>query len=423
MAGFFHAQDQGPEDGTATPAGRGGAASALPCLYENNCNEIVVDEVLPPEKEGLSKLSNTQRKRAFAVKENVQRFVDTYGIDNCGFFTVTFDPKEYPEGLTPREAQKRIHSFHVRILSECFGEYIRVLEFHKDGRPHYHYLVQCKGDIRAGFNWDHYLKMSQWNQDRKIAKARGEKLPKRPVGSLCRNPLLKGLHEALNAAADGYKIGRCELVPIRSTAEAVGFYIGGYLSKSDACKPASAKGCRNVTYSQGFKKAVKGAIAWAGERSPGAWVYRTKLRCFAFRNQIYKDGDFQALREKFGRNWLDDCLPAIMAEPLEWWPSVAHMAADKTVSTMGVPHDAKDIRSYHTDAAKYMDGKTPGEMVLIRFGDLGEMLSVQDISLAVMDNPSEAEKLFGSRFWGRNHWTPEQQEEYAERVTSRKKSG
>ena len=43
-----------------------------------------------------------------------------------------------------------------------------------------------------------------------------------------------------------------ELVPIRSTAEAVGFYLGGYLSKSLANKPPEAKGMRAVSYSRGL---------------------------------------------------------------------------------------------------------------------------------------------------------------------------
>jgi hypothetical protein len=398
------------------------AAPALPCLYENNC--IIEEEngTPQPSEKVVPRISNTQKKRAFAVKENVQQFVDTYGINDCGFFTVTFDPKAYPDGLTPRQAQERMHSFHTNVLSKIFGEYVRVLEFHKDGRPHYHELVQCLGDIRTGFNWSHYEATRQWNDACKAAKRTGQKRPKKPVGSLDRNPLLKRLHGALNENAAAYGIGRCELVPIRSTAEAVGFYIGGYLSKSDSCKPASAKGCRNVVYSQGFKRAVKGAIAWAGEKAPGAWVWREKIRCFAFRNQIYGDGDFQGLMSLFGRNWLETCTPAILAEPLEWWPSVAHMIADQTVSTIGVPFDATDIRSSSLGVCKAMVGLSPAEMVLARVGDMGEMLSVQDISRAVMDNPDEAEKLFGSRYWGRNHWTPEQQEEYAERVTSRKKS-
>ena len=41
------------------------------------------------------------------------------------------------------------------ILKPMYGEFICVLEFQRNGTPHFHLLVRCPGDIRTGFNWTH----------------------------------------------------------------------------------------------------------------------------------------------------------------------------------------------------------------------------------------------------------------------------
>ena len=297
----------------------GGHPASLPCLFSNNCDT--------EEEKPKAQLNSYQKKRAYAIRRNVERFIEVYGIENCGFFTVTF-----PAGTTLAEARRRIHNFHRRVLKPMYGEFICILEFQRNGTPHFHLLVKCPGDIRTGFNWTHYKAVRDWYRKGK----RGNK----PKGTLNRTPLLEELHDRQNSYAKAYGIGRMELVPIRSTAEAVGFYLGGYLAKSLANKPPEAKGMRAVTYSRGFERAVKGAFSWV---SPSSWLWRQKLRAWAY----YQDcRTMEELKEMFGPRWAFTWRETIMDFPLNCWPTKAHLLADRAESAFSwadLPDDAENI--------------------------------------------------------------------------------
>lgn len=120
-------------------------ADALPCLYSHN--SIDAPENTPP------KLTGHAARRAFAVKENAARFINSTGLDRVGFLTLTF-----PEPmLDHREASRRWDSLNTNLLPLLFGHWQRVFERTKKGNVHYHVLVDCQRDIRTGFNFDLYL--------------------------------------------------------------------------------------------------------------------------------------------------------------------------------------------------------------------------------------------------------------------------
>lgn len=259
-----------------------GGTDALPCLFSDNC-----------DKDGR-KLTGEQRKTAHALAANVKHLVETYGLENCGFFTVTFDPADLRKEAEKRcltlwqESQRRIHNFARRILKSLFKEYIRVLEFHKNGSPHYHLLVVCQGDISTGFNWDHYEAVRDWSRS-------GRKGPK-PQGNLNRTDLLAEIHHELNWTGPSYGIGWMELTPIRTNAEAVGRYVGGYLQKGMGGKTEEHKGARTVCYSQTFQRLYKGRFAWVD----GGREWREKLAAWAGRHAC---GDLSDVRAIFGPRW------------------------------------------------------------------------------------------------------------------------
>ncbi len=294
---------------------RGSAASAaepLTCLYTHNCDR-----------------TPAQRKRAWSTAQNIEAFIELFGVDVCGLFTVTF-----PDRPDSREAQRRVHNFHRRVLADIFGEFVRVREFHREGVTHYHFVVQCFGDIRSGFDFEHYLRVQAWS--------RGGRKGSKPRGSLGRNTLLKGLHGRLNRSAKAYGIGFMELAPIRSKGEALGKYLGGYLTKGNPHKPADAKGTRDVTYSQGFSRRVKGSWAWCED----GWLWRAKVAYFAKLAGISSD-DWQAgFRKKFGKNWshrLKEEITNLPLPPETVYPS-AKVAARDGRDVSFLPPDATGVQ-------------------------------------------------------------------------------
>lgn len=175
-----------------------------------------------------------------------------WGLERLGFLTLTF-----AQHVTcPKESQRRFNNLARRVLRERYGEgFIRVFERQKSGRIHYHLLVVLGQDVRTGVDFEHfgqgdyrtasaYLR-SEWAFWRKTAKA--------------------------------YGFGRTELMPIRSTEEGIGRYVGKYIGKHHAVRKEEDKGVRLVDYSRGGRTATT-RFGWSTEN---AAHWRAKVRLFA----------------------------------------------------------------------------------------------------------------------------------------------
>ena len=95
------------------------AIADLPCLYRNNCTENINKFLLEPLSGNAFELSTNLKKSASALAWNVQHFVDTYGLSNVGFLTLTFrdhvtDPKEAQKDSIPL---KPIFWQHATVLT------------------------------------------------------------------------------------------------------------------------------------------------------------------------------------------------------------------------------------------------------------------------------------------------------------------
>lgn len=258
------------------------AAPPLPCLFTNNSDS---DGTERPEIRWADARDRARyRKAAHALAANVEHFVERYGVENVGFFTITF-PKEV---RTYQEAHRRYDNFARRVLAKLFGDRIRVLEAHADGRPHYHLLVDCMGDIRSGFDWEYYAQVKNWNRGLRAEK---------PSGNLGRSVHLKALHDALREAAERYGVGRMELTPIRSCSEAVGRYVGGYIAKGAIFKDERYKGARSVSYSQSFDRKVKGAFSWVEDGRK----WREAVASWA---RSHGCADLEQVKAVFGPRWV-----------------------------------------------------------------------------------------------------------------------
>ncbi len=287
---------EGKRGADTSAAQAAGVSAPLPCLLRNNCDGDSV------------KVCGKDRKRAEATRQNIAHFQRQTGLAT-GVLTITF-----AEDLPTRDAQKKLHNFRRRVLGgDNFGPSISVREFTFRGRPHFHLVVDCLGDITSGFNWQHHEAVTAWSKEgRKGAK---------PHGSLNRTPRLVALHQLLADKGRKYGIGRMELVPVKK-AEAIGFYLGGYLAKSLGNKPQDAKGTRAVNYSRKCPRIFSGQWSWANE---AGWLWRAKLSKWAASHGCASFGDVHAL---FGPRWAYHHREAIRSTELDYYPSGAHYIAD-----------------------------------------------------------------------------------------------
>ena len=260
--------------------------AALPCL--NSHNSIDAPENTPP------KLTGHAARRAFAVKENAARFIKSAGLHRVGFLTLTF-----PEPmLDHREASRRWDSLNTNLLPLLFGHWQRVFERTKKGNVHYHVLVDCRRDIRTGFDFGLYLSALQLKR---------KNLPYRHIERLAfrtANSDLRNLWHELRDRLPRYGFGRHELLPIRTNIEAAAQYVGKYVSK-DMHVYEEDKGVRRVSYSRGQVRSSS-SFAWHSE---GSQEWRRKVNILAHFLGLEDMSDFKA---RFGPRWARHLADTIM---------------------------------------------------------------------------------------------------------------
>lgn len=220
----------------------GEGVQPLPCLNSNISTEN--DLRIP-------RLSTQHRKTAYILKESVQSMAVRHGIEKLGFLTLTF-----ADHVTcAREAQRRLNSLITHVIKRRYVGYVGVFERQKSGRIHYHFLVALDHDIRTGVDFSEFEK-----NDYKSA-----------------SKLLREEWFFWRNTAKKYRFGRTELLPIKSTAEAIGKYVGKYISKHIECRLDEDKGVRLVRYS---KDARVGTTRFMFD-SDGSKEWRRKVKLFA----------------------------------------------------------------------------------------------------------------------------------------------
>jgi hypothetical protein len=247
---------------------------------------------------------------------NVKALCDKYGVERVGFLTLTFADHV----LDPNEAQRRFHSLKTHVLDARYAAWIRVFERQKSGRIHYHLLVVLPCDIRTGADFE--------------AFERGD--------YMTANPLLRAEWAFWRKTAKAYGFGRTELLPVKSTADGIGAYVGKYIAKHIEARPESDKGVRLVSFSRGAGVA-NSRFAWA---SPRSWLWRQKLAMVADR---YGFRTMKHFEMAVGKCWAHKLAGLIVSADLAErpqgveYPTVAHAAADGRDVT-GLPPDAEGIR-------------------------------------------------------------------------------
>lgn len=276
---------QGLEAGE-TPRASGGFP--LPCLSSNNCTDHGLTGA-------WNRLSGAHKKTAHALCVNIQAMAEHWGLERLGFLTLTFAEHL----LDFREAARRFHSLATHVLKARYVQCIRIAERQVSGRWHFHLVVVLPADIRTGADFAGFVR-----GDYRSA-----------------SPALRAEWAFWRRTARNYGFGRTELLPVRSTAEGVARYVGGYISKHIQARHGRDKGARLVGY-VGFKPGVigeqrraSGVFGWV---TPGGWEWRCKLAEFARRAGADTMDDLKRL---FGPRWAYHFQDTIRGIPLTECPN------------------------------------------------------------------------------------------------------
>lgn len=195
-------------------------------------------------------------RKAETLFRNLQNMIERRGVECAAFCTLTFK-----ENLTDRkEAQRRFNSMGTSFLRRIDGlEWIAAVERQARGAIHYHLALALPWDVRTGFDFAAYGMAQAANR----AGNQAEALKWQAVYVQSATPALRQWWARLRRAAAKYGFGRCETLPIKSNAEGVARYVGGYVSKEFSMREARDKGLRTLRYSL-EKRPYAARWSWAG---------------------------------------------------------------------------------------------------------------------------------------------------------------
>lgn len=136
-------------------------------------------------------------------------------------------------------------------------------------------------------------------------------------------------------------LGRCQLLPVQSTGEAIAKYTGGYIAKHMQHRRKEDKGVRLVRYGKEMRW-VNSRIAFI---SPKARLFRRKLAAFVAQPHIQASGvrEYADMRRVFGKRWGYHLLIPILSMQLDYYATSEEAWADG----INVPPDSVDIRIEH----------------------------------------------------------------------------
>lgn len=283
-------------------------------------------------------ITSAERKRAFALRLNVESFTDHYAHHMCGFLTLTADggdmgPKEF--GRVWDDMRKR----NLRWLRA----YVRVIEAQKRGAPHYHLVCATPYDLAPSkFDFEALAAATEARRQGDDEKAR--ELTRKYAQSAV--PELRGIWSELRSVCRAYGLGRSEFLPFRKSAGAVAHYVGKYLEGGLNYKRADWKGVRRVEYDRKESKQWKACGSAFGWVSPGATAWRVRVGELAAALGASTPAE---LVEILGPRWAYHARPAIMQESdREWRRLMGDVAAihGGTVARRTIFRQGSDILAY-----------------------------------------------------------------------------
>jgi hypothetical protein len=241
---FVNPEEGGPK--AEAPAGC--PASALPCLFVTTASEQKKEEEEKP-------LPGPRKKQADALTENIKWMASVFGKERVGFLTLTLGDIEtggrFRNLRDRKEAQRRFHSLMTNVVTKRYHCGVTITERHRNKGIHFHLAVACESDIRGEIDFAACFP----------PKASNGKPVTRPDYSTA-NDALRREWAFWRRITNYYGFGRHQLQPMRESGEALGRYLGEYLSKDWEHRLPEDKGARCVRY---FGHWAKGKRA-LGER-------------------------------------------------------------------------------------------------------------------------------------------------------------
>jgi hypothetical protein len=251
---------------------------SIPCLYRNNSIEIHKNTSQSVASEQMSKrldLGKKYRKTSTALAFNVQCLAEKYPLKNLGFLTLTFSDNVQ----CYKEASKRFNSLASNVLNHRYQAWMKVMERQKSGRIHFHLIIALNADIRTGFDFP-AISRQDYSSSGKY---------------------LRSEWSFWRSTAKKFRFGRTELLPIKSSSEAIGRYVGKYISKHLDSRIPDDKGARLVSYSKNIR-VMNTKFSWVTEGSK-QWRLKVKAFCYYVSDRTGCEPNFDGLRAELGSKW------------------------------------------------------------------------------------------------------------------------
>ncbi len=332
------------QEGALPPRVSGGVAHSLPCLFSNNVNgsqeeadaprsfDALPDEIVAPEiREKINLLQSNHKKTAALLAWTIFALAETYGVKRMGMLTLTF-----ADHVTePKEATRRLKSLITGVLNPRYLAWVRVFERQKSGRIHYHLIVILRDDIKTGVDFEAFQA-----RDYRSAGA-----------------VLRAEWAFWRTTSKLYRFGRTELMPIRSSAEAISRYVGKYISKHIGNREERDKGVRLAGFSKGARIGTS-RFAWA---TPGSWVWRRKLKILA---ESLGVPEIAGMTARFGPRWAFYLREVVARLQLMEYPTEeAYIADERTPFHEMVGWT--DIRCSGIDNGRITLAQAIGEVIML----------------------------------------------------------
>jgi hypothetical protein len=378
--------------GADATAQRSRAASVPILSNSHNCTREGSVDV--PE---INRLQGSHRRMAFVLTHEIQALAKEFGLERLGFLTLTIGGKVRPRY---QDLVKRFHSLNTHVIAKRYPRAIRVFEPGTlKGRWHAHLVVVLPEDVRTSFDFVSYeihcktyhlysaggkkdarqLAMSQKYKSRYIHSATG---------------YLRSEWAFWRKTSPLYGFGRTELIPIRTTAEGIAVYVGGYVGKCVRQREQGDKGMRIVQF-LGYKPGDRKGSAKFGWVSPGGWLWRKKLEVFS---ATVGAKDLAELRRLFGPSWAHTMADGIMGVDL-----VAELGEVTYPDAATAVKDYRDVPTNYTGGPVTIRGEKIERRKLQQLSDnvipkdledgATEFLPVEKVRESCLDEKGESEFL------------------------------